>query len=179
MFNDADIISSVNGAAFAAFVASGQTCVSGTRLLVQSDIYDTFMALFNEKVESIRRRMGNRTYFRVFSCISCPDIMLALNPRSTMGTVISMNHLKRIEEMVMRTSGKIILGGGRMTGTSDLDGFDFSAGSFYSPTVIVDIEPEDELWQEEIFGPVVVVRKFQVRCTSSRRLDRDFDGAVG
>lgn len=78
-----------------------------------------------------------------------------------------MNHLKRIEDMVMRTSGKIILGGGRITGTSDLDGFDFSSGSFYSPTVIVDIEPEDELWQEEIFGPVVVVRKFQVRYLSS------------
>ncbi|KXN89547.1 NAD/NADP-dependent betaine aldehyde dehydrogenase [Leucoagaricus sp. SymC.cos] len=144
IFNDADLISSVNGAAFAAFIASGQTCVSGTRILIQNDIYDTFMSLFTEKVESIKRRMGN-----------------PLNPRSTMGTVISMNHLKRIEEMVMHTSGKIILGGGRMTGTSDLDGFDFSSGSFYSPTVIVDIEIEDELWQEEIFGPVVVVRKFQ------------------
>ncbi|KAF9450137.1 aldehyde dehydrogenase [Macrolepiota fuliginosa MF-IS2] len=144
VFNDADLISAVNGTAFAAFVASGQTCVSGTRILIQNDIYDTFMSLFNEKVESIKRRMGN-----------------PMNPRSTMGSVISMNHLKRIEDMVMRTSGKIILGGGRMTGTSDLDGFDFSAGSFYSPTVIVGIEPEDELWQEEIFGPVVVVRKFQ------------------
>lgn len=147
-------------------MASGQTCVSGTRLLIQNEIYDTFMAVFNEKVESIKRRMGNRMFDSPFlspvvdMLITC----LALNPRSTMGTVISMNHLKRIEEMVMRTSGKIILGGGRLTGTSDLDGFDFSAGSFYSPTVIIDIEPEDELWQEEIFGPVVVVRKFQVCC---------------
>ncbi|KAJ3560435.1 hypothetical protein NP233_g10840 [Leucocoprinus birnbaumii] len=144
VFNDADLISSVNGAAFAAFVASGQTCVSGTRILIQNDIYDTFMSLFNEKVESIKRRMGN-----------------PLNPRSTMGTVISTDHLKRIEDMVMRTSGKITIGGGRMTGTSDLDGFDFSTGSFYSPTVIVDIETEDELWKEEVFGPVVVVRRFQ------------------
>jgi len=79
-----------------------------------------------------------------------------------MGSVISKDSLKRIEDMVMRTSGKIIMGGGRMTGTSDLDGFDFSNGSFYSPTVIVDIETEDELWKEEIFGPVVVVRRFQV-----------------
>lgn len=73
-----------------------------------------------------------------------------------------MDHLKRIEDMVMRTSGKIILGKGRLTGTSNLDGFNFSAGSFYSPTVIVDIEKDDELWQEEVFGPVIVVRKFQV-----------------
>lgn len=144
IFNDADLISSVNGAAFAAFIASGQTCVSGTRILVQNDIYDTFISLFTEKAESIKRRMGN-----------------PLNPRSTMGSVISKDSLKRIEDMVMRTSGKIIMGGGRMTGTSDLDGFDFSNGSFYSPTVIVDIETEDELWKEEIFGPVVVVRRFQ------------------
>jgi acyl-CoA reductase-like NAD-dependent aldehyde dehydrogenase len=88
--------------------------------------------------------------------------MVALNPKSTMGTVISIDHLKRIEDMVMRTSGKIVLGGGRLTGTSDLDGFNLSAGSFYSPTVIVDIEEDDELWREEVFGPVIVVRKFQV-----------------
>jgi hypothetical protein len=86
-----------------------------------------------------------------------------------MGTVISMEQLKRMDDMVMRTSGKIIFGGGRMTETSDLDGFDFSSGSFYSPTIIVDIDTEDELWQEEIFGPVVVVRKFQVEYLFLRK----------
>ena len=61
VFDDADLESAVNGAAFACFVASGQTCVSGTRLVVQAGIYDEFMERFLEKVESIRRRMGNRT----------------------------------------------------------------------------------------------------------------------
>lgn len=54
--------SAVNGAAFACFVASGQTCVSGTRLLVQDDIYDEFMDGFMRKVESITRRMGDRAF---------------------------------------------------------------------------------------------------------------------
>lgn len=62
VFNDADLVSAVNGVAFASFVASGQTCVSGTRLIIQDGIYDAFMAQFLAKVESIRRRMGDRTY---------------------------------------------------------------------------------------------------------------------
>ena len=61
VFDDADLESAVNGAAFASFVASGQTCVSGTRLIVQSGIYEEFMGMFLAKVESIRRRMGDRT----------------------------------------------------------------------------------------------------------------------
>lgn len=47
-------------------------------------------------------------------------------------------------------------------GKSSLDGFDFSKGSFLPPTVITDVHTEDELWQEEVFGPVVVVRRFSV-----------------
>lgn len=60
MFNDADPVAAANGAAFACFIASGQTCVSGTRLLVQDEIYDEFMLHFMHKVESIRIRMGDR-----------------------------------------------------------------------------------------------------------------------
>jgi acyl-CoA reductase-like NAD-dependent aldehyde dehydrogenase len=60
VFNDADVVNAVNGAAFASFVASGQTCVSATRLIVQDTVYDEFMARFLEKVQSITRRMGGR-----------------------------------------------------------------------------------------------------------------------
>ena len=60
IFNDADLISAVNGAAFASFIASGQTCVSGTRIIVQDDIYDRFMSLFIQKTDRIRSRIGDR-----------------------------------------------------------------------------------------------------------------------
>jgi delta 1-pyrroline-5-carboxylate dehydrogenase len=49
-----------------------------------------------------------------------------------------------------------------MMGHSPLDGYDLSKGSFYPPTVITDVNLQDELWSEEIFGPVVVVQKFRV-----------------
>ena len=50
-----------------------------------------------------------------------------------------------------------------MMGRSPLDDYDLSQGSFYPPTVIADVSTEDELWQEEIFGPVVVVKRFKAR----------------
>ncbi|KAL0573117.1 hypothetical protein V5O48_008839 [Marasmius crinis-equi] len=143
VFDDADLDSAVNGTAFAAFVASGQTCVSGARIIVQDGIYDPFMERFSRKVESIRRRMGD-----------------PLNPHSTMGTVISQKHLNRIEGMIEETRGRVLFGGQQMLGKSSLDGFDFSEGSFFPPTIITDVEVEDLLWQEEIFGPVVVVKRF-------------------
>lgn len=87
-----------------------------------------------------------------------------------MGSVISNKQLERIERMVQtRKSGEIVAGGERMTGKSALDDFDFSRGSFYPPTVITDVDTEDGIWQEEIFGPVVVVRKFRVSSRPSVR----------
>ncbi|KAI0747321.1 aldehyde dehydrogenase [Irpex lacteus] len=136
VFNDADPVAAANGAAFASFVASGQTCVSGTRILVQSHIYDEFMTHFMHKVESVTIRMGD-----------------PLNPESMMGSVISPRQLERIEAM-------ILVGGKRMTGQSRLDQFDFSQGAFFPPTVITNVSTEDDLWREEVFGPVVVVKKF-------------------
>lgn len=87
---------------------------------------------------------------------------IAMNPKSTMGTVISPRHLQRIESMINRTGGKVITGGERMVGKSELDSFDFSKGCFFPPTIISEINLDDELWKEEVFGPVVVVKRFSV-----------------
>lgn len=87
----------------------------------------------------------------------------ALNPLSSMGSVISEHHLERIHGMVhSRKSGEILIGGERLVGLSTLDGFDFSRGFFYPPTVVAGVDVKDEIWEEEIFGPVVVVKKFAV-----------------
>ena len=82
-----------------------------------------------------------------------------------MGTVISPRHLERIEKLVQRNNraaGRIVAGGKRMTGRSALDQFDFSQGSFFPPTVIENVSTGDDLWREEIFGPVVVIKRFSV-----------------
>jgi hypothetical protein len=63
-----------------------------------------------------------------------------------------------------RSSGTILVGGEPLKGRSSLDGFDFSRGSFYPPTVIGDVSLDDTLWKEEVFGPVVVLNKFEARA---------------
>ena len=171
VFDDADIPSAVNGAAFASFIASGQTCVSGTRLLVQSGVYDAFVSQFLKKVKSITNRMGDRTYKSSFCYAYSPTALtheIAMNPKSAMGSVISSHHLQRIHDMVVqRSSGKILIGGEPLKERSSLDGFDFARGSFYPPTVIADVSLDDALWKEEVFGPVVVLNKFEVRAECS------------
>lgn len=79
-----------------------------------------------------------------------------------MGSVISARHLERIEGMISRQNGTVLAGGRRLSGPSPLDGFDFSKGNFLPPTVITNVEVNDEIWQEEVFGPVVVVKRFTV-----------------
>ncbi len=61
VFEDADLEAAVNGTAFACFVASGQTCVSGARIIVQDSIYDRFMEGLVNKTKSITQRIGNRS----------------------------------------------------------------------------------------------------------------------
>ncbi|KAG8831166.1 hypothetical protein FRC17_003552 [Serendipita sp. 399] len=144
IFEDADIQAAINGATFAAFIASGQTCVSATRLLVHEQIYDEFMSGLIDKVQKITSGIGN-----------------PLNPQSTMGPVISQASLERISAAVGRSTRRVLVGGYRMTGLSPLDDFDLSKGSFYAPTVIEDVGIDDEIWKEELFGPVVAVAKFK------------------
>lgn len=87
---------------------------------------------------------------------------VAQNMKSAMGPVISLASLERIIGVMGKTKGTVVAGGERMAGLSELDGTDFSIGNFFPPTVVTNIETTDELWIEEVFGPVVVVKQFKV-----------------
>jgi len=53
IFDDADFTAAVNGAVFAGYIASGQTCVQGARVLVSDKLHDRFAAAFVEKGEQV------------------------------------------------------------------------------------------------------------------------------
>lgn len=135
-FDDADLDAAVNGAAFAGFVASGQTCVTGSRIIVQSGIYDEFVQLLVSKVKTLR-------------------VGLPLDPTSQIGPVISSAQLTRIETLIANKppSSKIAIGGHRKPTVLP----NTNRGHFFEPTVIIDVHPDAEIAQEEVFGPVVVV----------------------
>jgi acyl-CoA reductase-like NAD-dependent aldehyde dehydrogenase len=152
VFDDAAVQVAVNGIAFGAFVASGQTCVAATRIIVHNSVLDEVVTKLSTKAESILRRMGSPS-----------------NPESMMGPLISARQLKNVETLVddaLHTPGIVaICGGRRMSGSSSLDSTDFSKGYFYPPTILMakdgsDVILKTRIWREEAFGPVIVVTGF-------------------
>lgn len=141
IFDDADIDQAVNGAAFATFVASGQTCIMGARLVVHTSVYDKFMAALKAKAEKIR--MGD-----------------PFDMTTQMGPVISGASMNRIQGMIddARSQGaKVVTGGDIVTGMSA----PFDKGYYYPPTII-EVDPKKhDIWREEVFGPVVVAVPFE------------------
>ncbi|KAK7958041.1 hypothetical protein PG988_012889 [Apiospora saccharicola] len=152
VFAAADIDVAVNGIAFGSFMASGQTCIASTRIIVENSVMDQVLEKLKAKTESIARRMGSPS-----------------NPESMMGPLISAKQLQNVttlvDEAVESGNATALTGGKRMTGQSKLDSIDFAKGYFFEPTVLVSSQGGDSLlktriWREEAFGPVIAVVGF-------------------
>jgi acyl-CoA reductase-like NAD-dependent aldehyde dehydrogenase len=152
IFSDADYEMALMSAVEGAFIAAGQTCAAGSRVLVQEDIFDRFVADFVAKAKAVR--VGD-----------------PLDERTQMGAQTSAEQLKKIEQHVAdahAAGAEILCGGQRAT----VPGFE--GGFFHEPTVVVDVDPGMRVWQEEIFGPVVVIAPFKdeedaIRLANSTR----------
>jgi acyl-CoA reductase-like NAD-dependent aldehyde dehydrogenase len=145
VFDDMDMNRAVDGAAFAAFIAAGQTCVCGSRILVQRSMYPAFLERFGAKAASIR--MGDPA-----------------DARTQLGPVISEKSRRRILAMLDRATaaGAKILTGGRVPPDGP------SLGYFIEPTVLYDVETRSEIAQEEVFGPVTIVIPFEDEADAIR-----------
>lgn len=140
VFDDVPLDEAVAGALFAAFVASGQTCVSGARFLVADAIHDAFVERFAARAAALR--VGDPA-----------------DPATDMGPVISPASRDRCLEHVaeaMREGARLVCGGGAPSLPERLRG-----GNFVAPTVFADVTPAMRLWREEVFGPVVSVTRFR------------------
>ena len=140
VLKDADIELAVKGSLRAAFLNSGQICLCGSRLYVQDEIYDTFMARFRAETKNLV--VGNPTDAKTF-----------------MGPLISSGQLAKVAAAVDKArgeKGEVTVGGEKLNLPGALAG-----GYFYAPTIIEELTACSELWQEEIFGPVVTVKKFK------------------
>jgi acyl-CoA reductase-like NAD-dependent aldehyde dehydrogenase len=137
---DADIEGAIAGTLFAAFVASGQTCVSGARFLVHDKIYDRF-------VEGIATRADQIT-------IGDP-----MDEATQMGPVISQKSKDRCLDMIEQAKAD---GAEMVAGARPLDlPSDFVNGFYVRPTVFKDVETHHELFLEEVFGPVISITRFK------------------
>ncbi|KAH4347531.1 hypothetical protein HBI56_063070 [Parastagonospora nodorum] len=150
VFDKAHLDLAVNGIVFGSFIASGQTCVAATRIIVQNSIIDKVVEKLKDKAQSIERRMGSPK-----------------NVESMMGPLISGKQLANVSTLVkdaIDAGVTVVTGGQRMSGTAALDGTEFAKGYFYAPTILTDSQTkkivDTRIWKEEAFGPVIVVVGF-------------------
>lgn len=136
VFDSADVDLAVAGCMASKFRNAGQTCVSSNRILVQSGIYDKFVAKLKETVEK--------------SVVLGDGMDNGVNQ----GPIINKNQFARVTRLVddaVRKGAKVILGGSKHE-IGDL---------FYKPTIISDMQEDMECFKEEIFGPVISIKKFE------------------
>lgn len=133
VFADADISRAVGGAAAAVFSGTGQSCVAGSRLLLQRSVHDEFLERFGALARSIT--VGD-----------------PLHEDTQIGPVQNRAQFDRIRTMVDQAaeSAQVVAGGERL----DRPGF------FYPPTILAGVDNTDEIAQREVFGPVVSVIPF-------------------
>lgn len=133
VFDDVDLAAAVEGIAIAGYFNAGQDCTAATRVLVSSKIYGDFVDALAEQAKN--------------TVIGQPDNVDAL-----FGPVNNVNQLARVTGFLERVpSHASVAAGGSQVG---------DAGFFVAPTVVAGLEQGDEMIQNEIFGPVITVQKF-------------------
>ncbi|MFI6350104.1 aldehyde dehydrogenase [Streptomyces sp. NPDC050560] len=147
VFADADLDQAVAGALFASFIATGQTCVQGARILVQRSVHDEFT-----------RRLVART-----RALRLGDPLAA---DTQIGPLVSEAQRAKVADAVAKAQdqGARVLAGGRVP-----EGEAYSRGWFYEPTVVGDVTPAQDLWYEEVFGPLTLVVPFDDEADALRR----------
>jgi acyl-CoA reductase-like NAD-dependent aldehyde dehydrogenase len=137
-FADTPVEVAARGAAFGGFIGAGQTCIAGSRLLVQREMHDDFLAALAKIASSIR--------------IGDPA-----DADTQLGPVISAKARDRILGRIasgVEQGARIVTGGGAASVPDMPDGF------FVEPTVLAGVTNDMSIAREEIFGPVVVVIPF-------------------
>lgn len=138
IFGDAPLERTVAGALFASFIATGQTCVQGARLLVERSIHDAF-------VEDLTRRAGN---IRIGNPLELATQMGPLISERQLATVARYVDIGRREGAVCATGGE------------RLREAPYEHGFYYPPTIFTGVENSMQIAQDEIFGPVACVIPF-------------------
>jgi len=137
ILEDADIDLAVDGALYGFLYHSGQACDSGTRILIHENIYDEFKAKLLTRVKDI-------------------TIGPTSNPEAGFGPVVSKKQLDTILNYIRISKDE---GANLLCGGSQLSSPEYANGHFVEPTIF-EINPDNTIWHEEIFGPVAGIMKF-------------------
>jgi betaine-aldehyde dehydrogenase len=133
VFDDADIAAAAEGIAVGAYFNAGQDCTAATRVLAGPRVYDEFVAALTEQAEA--------------QTVGGLDVADA-----DFGPLNSAAQLSRLSGFFERLPGhaEVVTGGGPVG----------ERGFCFAPTVVVGVEQDDEMVQDEMFGPAVTVQRF-------------------
>jgi len=135
VFDDADVEAAAEAIAVAGYFNAGQDCTSATRVLAAPGVHDDFVAALSEQARQAR--------------VGRPD-----DDEALLGPVNNANQLRHVTGFLERLPGhaEVRAGGGRADGMGD--------GFYVSPTVVAGLRQDDEIIQNEVFGPVITVQRF-------------------
>ncbi len=142
VFDDADLDAAVEGAMASKFRNNGQTCVCANRIYVQSGVYDAFA----EKLAAAVKKL---------------NVGDGLVDGVTTGPLVNMDALDKVEEHiadVVARGGKVVTGGKRHA----------LGGSFFEPTIVTGVPADALVSQEETFGPLAPLFKFETEDDAIR-----------
>src|SRR3954471_22871427 len=133
IFDDADLAAAAEAIAVGGYFNAGQDCTAATRVLAAPGIYDDFVAAITEQAAATRT--------------GAPD-----DEDILYGPLNNANQLTRVSGFVDRLPDHATV----QTGGSQVG----DRGYFYAPTVVSGLRQDDEIIQQEVFGPVITVQKF-------------------
>jgi betaine-aldehyde dehydrogenase len=133
VFDDADVAAAAEAIAVAGYFNAGQDCTAATRVLAGQRAYDDFVAALADQARSTRTGGPDED-----------DVLY--------GPLNNANQLSRVSGFIDRLPDHA----GVQTGGSRVG----ERGYFYAPTVVSGLQQQDEIIQEEVFGPVITVQRF-------------------
>jgi succinate-semialdehyde dehydrogenase/glutarate-semialdehyde dehydrogenase len=142
VFEDADLDAAVVGAMASKFRNTGQTCVCTNRFLVQDTIYDAFAE-------------------RLAAAVARLEVGDGLQSAAEQGPLIDMDAVLKVEEHIadaLAKGGRVLLGGHRHA----------LGGTYFQPTILVDVTPDMAVTREETFGPVAPLFRFHTEVEAIR-----------
>lgn len=141
VFDDADIDTAVEGIATAGYFNAGQDCTAATRVLVAPGIHDEFVDALAEYAKSVKT--------------GAPDEDVLYGPLNSAAQLAKVSGM--IDELPDHAT--VNAGGSRLG----------DKGFFYAPTVVANLRQDDAVVQDEIFGPVITVQRFDDEADALRK----------
>jgi aldehyde dehydrogenase (NAD+) len=135
--DDADLENAANWVLLSAFSNAGQRCASGSRIIIFDSIYDKFRDMLVTGTKKLKVGPGDDDDFGpVINEVQLTNMLLAIEKAREKGSVV-------------------LTGGHRLTDPAHVNGF------YMAPTILENVDPQDEISTKEIFGPITCLYRVQ------------------